>query len=492
MSTFLKGFDGLWARPIEDYREAVRNYLIVLDTNVLLELYRFTPQARHELLDILNQLGDRLWVPHQVVSEYHNRRFDAVREHLKLYTSVPESLKTLRNKALQEVQALAKRSSMNEADRKSLVDPISEAFDRVTAEIARHAKSFDLSLTKVVHNDPVLAMLAQILDGKTGEAFRDEEINSLLESFQERASEQIPPGYKDAGKPENAHGDYFVWEQLLREAAERNVPVLLVTNDAKEDWVQKEAGFVVGARPELLTEFANRCGGDFLITQLPHFLGMAKEVLGASVSQSTLQQAKNVRDADVGPAVQITLPRSHYHAVMRAIIAEREEAMDIANSVGDDASAEETDHITSLLLEAIKRTGRQQAGGDVSFVVPTEHYPAFTDFLRTAQTRGQIDENLVIERTKTSSESRRLMRELAELQEALERAKRELELARANAMMGEKAMREADPDAPSDERDRLSIEATESKHRLNSTAHSVHSLEEQIATLSRQLNLGRM
>lgn len=69
----------------------------------------------------------------------------------------------------------------------------------------------------------------------------------------------------------------------------------MVTNDAKEDWVRREAGLIVGARPELVLEMKRRAGTDLLITQLGLFLKSAKAELGASVSPSTVAQAESLR-----------------------------------------------------------------------------------------------------------------------------------------------------------------------------------------------------
>src|SRR5260370_42672268 len=43
------------------YREG----LVVLDANVLLDLYRLTPEARNQVLDAFSHIGGRLWVPYQ-------------------------------------------------------------------------------------------------------------------------------------------------------------------------------------------------------------------------------------------------------------------------------------------------------------------------------------------------------------------------------------------------------------------------------------------
>src|SRR5438105_2793430 len=52
------------------YRSLLTSGLIVLDTNVLLNLYRYHQQTRRELLDVLAKVGDHLWIPHHVMVEF--------------------------------------------------------------------------------------------------------------------------------------------------------------------------------------------------------------------------------------------------------------------------------------------------------------------------------------------------------------------------------------------------------------------------------------
>ncbi|MYS24669.1 hypothetical protein GA0115240_167010 [Streptomyces sp. DvalAA-14] len=294
-STFLSAFPGHWRRPADDYRDAIKTSLIVLDTNILLGLYRFTPAARSELFDVLSKVEDRLWVPNQVVDEYYQRRIDAVKEHIDLYNEVPKAISDHKAKILSEIRNFANRCSLSGPDKNELIDPVEASIKDVLEKIKIHEEKFDLTLEKVVNADPILSALAQLLDGKTGDPFSAEEKESLLKEFSNRVETKTPPGYRDAGKKENAHGDYFIWEQVIRESKARNMPILMVTNDAKEDWIRREAGLIVGARPELIEEMKSRADTELLITQLGLFLKSAKAELGASVSPSTVAQAESLR-----------------------------------------------------------------------------------------------------------------------------------------------------------------------------------------------------
>ncbi|WP_148305740.1 PIN domain-containing protein [Streptomyces collinus] len=322
-SSFLTGFEGMWRRSTEDYKKGVTEYLVTLDTNVLLNLYRFTPQARDELLQALTKLEDRLWVSHQVVKEYYSRRVDAIKEHIALYTTVPKVLNESRNKAIQEINTFTKRRSMSPEEKRALIDPLNKAFDMAIDEIKRHGDAFDLDLVKVITDDPILQSLADIFDQKVGAPFADEEEKEFLENYSTRAGDRIPPGYRDSGKADNAHGDYFVWEQVLREAKLREMPVILVTNDTKDDWVYSEAGLTIGPHPKLISEFKERCGQDFLLTDLGTFLKVAKSELGAIVSESTVAQAQegssNTKTLHLHPdefnalMVDLLKIRDHFH-----------------------------------------------------------------------------------------------------------------------------------------------------------------------------------
>ncbi|MGV9786400.1 PIN domain-containing protein [Streptomyces sp. NPDC003435] len=401
MSTFLSSFEGLWRRPSADYKNGVKNYRIALDTNVLLELYRFTPAARNELIDVLRQLKGRLWIPHQVAAEYYNRRVDAVKEHLALYESIPSKLEEQKTKALQELHAFAKRCSMDFAAKKQLTTPIEHAFSVVNKQIEEQRKAFDLSLERVINSDPVLAALGEIFDGKTGVPFDGDKENELLGEFQRRATEKIPPGYKDSNKPENPHGDFFVWEQLIAECAGESESLLFVTNDAKEDWVRREAGLIVGARPELVHEFRQRCGADFLITQLGRFLQVAKEELGASISESTVAQAENIttRQSIIQRSV-IALPDEHFIELMKSVDA----ASKISDADMAQLSQERRLHITKAATEASRianaiTSSAKWNGGDVQFAIDSQDW----DFAYHLWKNGQTEEVRRIEVAAQSS-----------------------------------------------------------------------------------------
>ncbi|WPW30718.1 PIN domain-containing protein [Streptomyces atratus] len=416
----MAGFEGMWRRPLSDYEKGVKEYLVTLDTNVLLNLYRFTPQARNELLSVLRTLQERLWVSHQVAKEYYSRRMTAVNEHITLYTSVPKALNDSKTKAIQELNTFAKRRSMSPEDRRKLVDPLTKAFESVIADIRGHGEAFDLSLAKVATNDPILEALAEILDEKTGLPFEEEEATKLLEEYTRRASNEIPPGYRDVRKSDNPHGDYFLWEQVLREATKRKRPVLLVTNDAKDDWVQLEAGITIGPRPELMNEFKDRCGLDFLLTDLGTFLKVAKSELGAAISESTVAQAENIEPGTPRGEERIRIPLEEYDETVSQLLVSRGHFASMANDPKlNNSSVALAESLRDKLEEVLSRkTPAMRKTSDAGSV-----YLRPTDW-EALQEAKKIGERVRIERRNASGSKKdfNLLRRSHNIQERLQQA----------------------------------------------------------------------
>ncbi|MEU9226114.1 PIN domain-containing protein [Streptomyces massasporeus] len=404
ISSFLDGFEGLWRRPPEHYRNAIQTYTIVIDTNVLLDLYRFTPKARHELLDLLRKVKDRLWVPHQVAKEYFSRRVDALKDQIDLYDSIPRELKSLHDRAITHVNTFARRCSLSEKDKKALTDPLKKALADVTEEIDKHRASLDLTLAKVASDDPVLKALAELLDGRTGGPFSPEEEKKLLEAYAERSAAKIPPGYKDSGKSENPHGDFFVWEQMVRHSSEKTTPVLFITSDVKEDWFQKTAGITVGARSELIAEMRDRAQVDFLTLQLSNFLRESKEALGAKVSEDTYEAAKNAsrETATSVPPITFTMDRDLYATLLRHLKDRTNQALtELKIAESQDVGQRGTiDHAVQTGLISQKRITFEHSMGELETVeaLPiTELGGKFLEISVADKKTARIIENLVRE-----------------------------------------------------------------------------------------------
>jgi PIN like domain len=65
MAGLFDGFEGYRVLADADVDHALTSAVVAVDTNVLLNLYRYNVQTTEDLLAIFEKLGDRLVIPHQ-------------------------------------------------------------------------------------------------------------------------------------------------------------------------------------------------------------------------------------------------------------------------------------------------------------------------------------------------------------------------------------------------------------------------------------------
>lgn len=285
-------FPGYFMPNDEELRQLIVDGFASFDTNALFDIYRFNPQARTEYISALKLLGNRLWISNRVGREILDRRLDVIRECAEANTVFAGELRKTFDLISEQVRTFGNRRGLSRLQ----ISTLEEIGNRACASVTKRASEyfeFELDFDGSVRSEAILSELESILEGKVGPAFRDLEAEEI--EGQRRISEQIPPGYADSKKdPDRAIGDYFVWRQLLTEAAARSKPVLLVSNEKKPDWIRSSSGRRIGPRPELVLEMRNFAGVGFHLVNVKSFLLLAQKHLGAKVSESTVNQAQQL------------------------------------------------------------------------------------------------------------------------------------------------------------------------------------------------------
>ena len=228
------------------------NCIFVFDTNVLLNLYRYTKKTREILLEALEKLNSRIWMPEHVAYEFMKSRPEVVFEVIDGYDKFGKKIEEFLSTCREEL-----RLENNTLEIDKLKKLLNEWLDEV--------RGTNLEVQSL-SEDFILRKLLKLFDGKVGEPFEETEMKQISQEGKERYEKEIPPGYKDAkkktGKVENnIYGDFIVWKQILRYAKENKRDVIFVTSDQKEDWWLKVSGRTVGPRIELRKEFCDETDG---------------------------------------------------------------------------------------------------------------------------------------------------------------------------------------------------------------------------------------
>ena len=273
---------------------------LVLDANVLLNLFRYTKTSREELIKIIKHYQNRLWLPYQVAFEF-----------LENMEDVPASLSKKLNETLKAIESISglieSHLKLNECDKYHLLKP---------TELRNEIKKFQESLRKRVDKikaeyedvdkKAIINQVTDIFQGKVGEDFSNDHLEQLYKEGEKRYKEKIPPGYKDLEDKKNApkrhlYGDLIWWKQAIKYAKTNHCNLIIVTDDAKEDWWYKVNNENKRPCVELIREFSQETDGQsFHLYRTGRFMEFAKKYDKVTISKKSIKEVKEISSINYG------------------------------------------------------------------------------------------------------------------------------------------------------------------------------------------------
>jgi hypothetical protein len=267
--------------------------MVVLDTNALLNLYRYDDAARDDLFKVMASLGERLFIPHQVMVEFWRNRENVLHDRLNTAQSAAERLEQFGEEAKKVLREWANRLAITDDARADVLSTVSRAFDEAISRVESSAGSAEEAEVRDTSQDPVLSRLGTILQGKVGLSPSSREVEEGVAEGLRRLAEKIPPGFKDEGKTDDqAIGDYLVWRQSLAELRTRETASLVfVTGDTSgDDWWRRERGELRGPRLELFAECRDEAEATLVLLRPQSLLFHAQRALDLQIEAETLRK----------------------------------------------------------------------------------------------------------------------------------------------------------------------------------------------------------
>ena len=282
-----------------------RECIFVPDTNVLLNLYRYSQGTRDEFIEIITRLQEQeqIFLPHHVAHEFMSNRPSTILKQVHKYNDLVVALDDILNQIQDDLKKLNIRNHPFidiEKIRLVIKDKISEIKDQLENEKSEHP---DL----LSDEDQILNTLSDLLSNKIGKAYDKEELEDIYKDADERYKSKIPPGYCDAGyckgkekkEGDKKYGDYVIWKQLLDISRKEDKPIIFITNDSSEDWWWDVHGQTQGPKPELIEEFQLETGQEFYMYKPNRFMSFAIEYLDFDIEQDAIDEVKDVGKSDL-------------------------------------------------------------------------------------------------------------------------------------------------------------------------------------------------
>lgn len=276
-------FPGQFRPSADRFKLLWADCIFAVDANVLLNLYRYSPETRAELERTLSSVKERLFVPHQAAKEFLKNRLGVTVGQAEEYTKA--------------IKAISDLSSILSNKKKHPFLP-EEELPKFNSQVEKLVGQLDLQRTLLLNrliSDEILEFIESIFDGRTGDPFDDATLSVLATDGDVRYQNEIPPGYKDgkkdaSGDPYRKFGDLIVWKQLIAQAKTTGKSVVFITDDKKEDWWLEQSGRTIGPRTELRDEFIKEVAKDFWMYTVDKFIEEAARIQNTQVSEKVIEE----------------------------------------------------------------------------------------------------------------------------------------------------------------------------------------------------------
>ena len=219
-------------------KDLLETHIVVLDTNVLLNTYRYSPEFSEFALECIKAVAEHVVLPATVFLEYSRHYRSAYAEMGKRFlTTVDEPKKQINNAKTKILGSCANLTRLQYPDVDLLESSLSEKMDAVLKVLENYYEdhtSIDLTQHYWNGTDRLNQLVTSL---SVMQPLTHDEIYMWCDEGEKRYKKQTPPGYKDAKKDGvRKYSDLFIWKEILRYARAERKDVIFVTDDAKEDW----------------------------------------------------------------------------------------------------------------------------------------------------------------------------------------------------------------------------------------------------------------
>jgi len=308
----LDKFRGFLEYSNEEFEDLWGNAFFVVDTNVLINFYRYTnKETTKSLFNILLKLKEtgRFWIPHQVALEYFFNYENNMNKQKEGYETLGKEFLELKDVAKRKIKEIqGQHPYIHTENFQFLIDRQEESNSLLRVKLDEEIQK--LPDSEVIKND-----LLDLLNESIGDAFPQDRIDEIEERGIDRYANDVPPGFEDKKeknkqsfrvyggvKYQRLYGDLIVWEQMIARAMQVKKPVIFITEEKKEDWWEKESGKIKRPHPHLIQEFLDKAKVNFYMYRTDTFLKYAQDFIYPEVTdeqvETVRQEVETLRKVD--------------------------------------------------------------------------------------------------------------------------------------------------------------------------------------------------
>jgi len=283
-------FPGYYRKTENDIKRIWEDGIIMFDTNVLLNLYRYSEATQTTILELIKRFSKQIYLPHQAALEYNRNRYEVIAEQEKAYNEFLDKISQIQK----DLQSTNKPPFLTSKVDKEL----NVVFEKVGNEVKESIQKY----CDYLKDDPIYNRISDLFANRITEQFSDDELKEIFKEGEERYKSKIPPGFEDEKTKEGVrkYGDLVLWKQIIKKAKELNKDIILVTDERKLDWWWKiKDGRNMGPRQELVEEIKSQANVDFHMYSSERFLSYGQSFFNEKVNQQALEEIQAMKKAEL-------------------------------------------------------------------------------------------------------------------------------------------------------------------------------------------------
>ena len=284
----------------EEYDELWKNCTFVLDTNMLLNIYRYSPKIRDQILAILEKISENLWIPYQVALEYYDNRSAVISKELSKYKTIINLISNCQKPTKNEFDKELKRKHTTASE---ILEFFENEFKDLESAYDTGLKELKEKLEKSIATYPnredlenLNETICSLFDGKVGKPYSIKELEQICNNGSKRYELMLPPGYGDKSKPGiKKYGDLIIWFQIMDFAKENSKHIIFLCDDLKDDWWWSPSDTTLGPRPELIHEFTSETKQLFYMYPPDRFMKWSKNYIKVDIKDEVIEELRDYR-----------------------------------------------------------------------------------------------------------------------------------------------------------------------------------------------------
>ncbi|MBL3658777.1 PIN-like domain-containing protein [Fulvivirga sediminis] len=283
-------FPGYCKKTEADIKRIWEHGIILFDTNVLLNLYRYSDSTQNTILELIKRFSKQIYLPHQAALEYNRNRYEVIAEQEKAYNEFLEKISQIQK----DLQSTSKPLFLSTKVDKEL----NVIFEKVGDEVKESIQKY----SDFLKSDPIYNSISELFSNRITKQFSEDELKEIFKEGEERYKNKVPPGFEDEKTKEGnrKYGDLILWKQVIQKAKELKKDVILITDERKIDWWWKiKDGRNMGPRQELVEEIKLHANVDFHMYSSERFLSYGQSFLKEKINQQALEEIQAMKKAEL-------------------------------------------------------------------------------------------------------------------------------------------------------------------------------------------------